>query len=1435
MKKVVFAILGVLLFFSCEREPAKIDQPTSKDLVELFSASAMAVDAEGGSVTISFTASSDWTVSPSNDRASWLSIDPSSGPAGSATVKVTVDPNETPDERSATLRVKSGSATASVTITQKQKDALTMTPSKTQFGPEGGSFTIEVKSNIEYSFEIGASWIHQSATKALTSTTTTFTVDENEDTRKREGTVIIKSSLGSETITVYQEASSPSIVLSSENVALGTEGGTFTVDVNTNVDVSMAITAGAEWLSEVSTKAMSTHSYTFQAAANESTDSREGKITFKNTASGVEATVTVTQMPKEALVISQALYEIGAEGGSISIEASTNVELDVAVSAPWVRQITTKSMEKVTYNFDVEANAGYNERECQITFSGGEEISVFSQPSPWSLIGTMYGDSWTIDIAMKTDGKYHVVRGVTFTASDEFKFRKDQAWSENFGSINFQGATLPADVLVNLSQDGGNFKIAAGTYDFYLSPDDRKAYFLTAGTPFSFDGYDDVPQRLSQTVMVRQDGSDGFLPDFKDQYTVSSSAQMIELRSRSSVEVEAEPKCDWITVVSTKALSNRPVTLQIAENTSATSRTGEVVVSAPALGESRTVTITQKAAGEMYIPDEAFYAWLLGRFDADGNGVLSESECGAVKAIELSLSGDLDIKSVAGLEYFPNLYRLDVTWTPAEGASELTEIVISGNPRLSELRLTNLSQLKTLSLDCPNLNVLDVNRCPALSGADLSKFDKLQSISLHNCPWLTVLDCTYNPDLSSLIVGSCPALTKIIAPCPKLSNLNIQDCLALDYSDIILPQEDFDLSYIYVDTIASFPEEIDLSMCPGLRSICFSSRADYWNISTIWLRTGVTLGQVAGFAKYAELLYKGDDVLLPVQFQSTAFRDFILKANKYYDINEDGELSDYELSKIDYLVVFSSWFTLDETITTLEDIGHLRNLKHFGMIGFGDKVSAPIPEALRTLEKLESFSLDDCRIQGTLPGWLAEMPALTEVTLEGSYPLGGEIPAAILTCDKWEYLDLSGCAFTGASFVVPAASLLDYGSEYYNAYYSGRFIFTPQHETVRRETQAGGDYAYDYPNILYQSDVDGTGAVHPDGEAVLYHAATKGPGIDLIITGDGFTAENNTVGGTLETYMTACAETFLDTDPYDKLAEYYNVWFVYAHSRTAGTGVLNGYCTKFGARHENPPYESTISGNNADVVAFMNSALGKDCSNAVIGVLMNSSTYGGTCHSSYYSLNSWVYTVAYTPVHPDYGGFLPTFVHETLGHGIGKLADEYNADMANPGSVPSTYPYWTTLGMYANVDNVSDPATIRWHNFLSDARYAGEGLGVFEGAFYANSGWYRPSDNSVMRNQFEEGGGRFKAPSREAIYQWTLFRAYGGGREWADWPSFLDEYYDYETFVALDKTPSPSPARRQVHKARRTPEKTVLHDGRVIENKRPPLAPPVIVNLPDDR
>ena len=93
----------------------------------------------------------------------------------------------------------------------------------------------------------------------------------------------------------------------------------------------------------------------------------------------------------------------------------------------------------------------------------------YTEASNWSVIGALskYDISWNGDLAMISDGSWHVALSVNLGADDEFKFRRDQDWGVNMGG-EFGGL----DNEFAVTQDGANIKVGAeGTYDLFVNPD----------------------------------------------------------------------------------------------------------------------------------------------------------------------------------------------------------------------------------------------------------------------------------------------------------------------------------------------------------------------------------------------------------------------------------------------------------------------------------------------------------------------------------------------------------------------------------------------------------------------------------------------------------------------------------------------------------------------------------------------------------------------------------------------------------------------------------------------------------------------------------------------------------------------------------------------------------------------------------------------------
>ena len=116
----------------------------------------------------------------------------------------------------------------------------------------------------------------------------------------------------------------------------------------------------------------------------------------------------------------------------------------------------------------------------EIVFPKGSPYMEYTQTSPFSVIGSIaaYEMSWDKDLEMwmTEDGMCHVAKYVKLSAGDEFKFRKDQAWTENYGG-DFGSLGSPFEV----SQDGPNIKAPAdGYYDIWLDLGSGSAWLTDA-------------------------------------------------------------------------------------------------------------------------------------------------------------------------------------------------------------------------------------------------------------------------------------------------------------------------------------------------------------------------------------------------------------------------------------------------------------------------------------------------------------------------------------------------------------------------------------------------------------------------------------------------------------------------------------------------------------------------------------------------------------------------------------------------------------------------------------------------------------------------------------------------------------------------------------------------------------------------------------------
>ena len=318
MKKLLYALFAFVAIVACTKSddgggadtpPSNPEKPQTEININI---TTLDFNAEGGTVAFAFSTNEAWTAELINDRADeWCSIEPTSGTAGSAEIAVTTTANDTPDDRSASIVIKAGTVSKTITVNQKQKDALTTSASKFVVSNEGGEVSIEVKANVDFDYAIEQSakdWIEYKGTRSLKTYTLTFAVAENGGVEKREAKIYITSGGLSEVVTIYQVGSEPLIVVSQNEYVVPAGGGTLAVEVMSNVAVEVDLPADAEWVTENITRGVSTNTYYFDIAPNLDYDQRTAEITFYSEENSLSETVRIVQGQRNAIVVAKDEY-----------------------------------------------------------------------------------------------------------------------------------------------------------------------------------------------------------------------------------------------------------------------------------------------------------------------------------------------------------------------------------------------------------------------------------------------------------------------------------------------------------------------------------------------------------------------------------------------------------------------------------------------------------------------------------------------------------------------------------------------------------------------------------------------------------------------------------------------------------------------------------------------------------------------------------------------------------------------------------------------------------------------------------------------------------------------------------------------------------------------------------------------------------------------
>ncbi|MBR4706415.1 MAG: BACON domain-containing protein [Paludibacteraceae bacterium] len=398
MKKLFFLpLLLPLVFMGCKKNAQDAEPETAKLSVE---PSSITCPAFGADYTISLTAPEAWTAECAD---SWVKVNPTSGNAGTVEISVKISANKESKESTSKIVFKSGDQTLEVPVKRAAKDParlLITTEKAIQTPKDGGSYTIQVESNIKWTISSNASWAKIQG-DALKRDNATVNVVVDAATTPEETTALIIVApfgegleAGKDTVVITRGGTdASSMTISKTEINAPADGGEYTVTVHSNIKWKVTKTWDADWLTVKNETGENNGAFAIKVDAATSGNAASTVITVEEVRTDhykpVQLNLLVTREGKAAATLSVEPSSINApaEGGDFQVDIKSNY--------PWTASLMGTKV------FSVSTTSGDGDATMVVTV---KPASNTDEATGTIIIKTSYGNE-TATVKIRRKGK----------------------------------------------------------------------------------------------------------------------------------------------------------------------------------------------------------------------------------------------------------------------------------------------------------------------------------------------------------------------------------------------------------------------------------------------------------------------------------------------------------------------------------------------------------------------------------------------------------------------------------------------------------------------------------------------------------------------------------------------------------------------------------------------------------------------------------------------------------------------------------------------------------------------------------------------------------------------------------------------------------------------------------------------------------------------
>ncbi len=322
------------------------------DAMLLASSSKVEVEEDGGEFSVTVSSNVDVSYEIPSQYAGWLHFKGKSGSRALADTQFTftADKNTTGSSRQGSITFSGAGTTEVVNVLQEGGSTLVLSEKEIYVNSQGGRFSVEVRSNCEFSFAVGegSEWLREDVSRAMSSHTIYFIAEANEDLDSdRRATVTFTSADGSvqDVLTVTQRQKG-ALVCGAKTLETECAGGTFPIEYSSNGSSVRATVP--DWISitnaPATSRAMTSYNIYIKVAPNLSMERREGYVKLSTSDDSARDSVLVTQKGLEYSVTTS--IQDGdfpdARSHEFTVEVSSPIEAELEAVAPIEKVSTTR-------------------------------------------------------------------------------------------------------------------------------------------------------------------------------------------------------------------------------------------------------------------------------------------------------------------------------------------------------------------------------------------------------------------------------------------------------------------------------------------------------------------------------------------------------------------------------------------------------------------------------------------------------------------------------------------------------------------------------------------------------------------------------------------------------------------------------------------------------------------------------------------------------------------------------------------------------------------------------------------------------------------------------------------------------------------------------------------------------------------------------------